>query len=558
LVTTIIDPTVSASRLKPSLIIKKQIQLKIMKKMRRQILIALCLFMLAGIRISAQDAGALDLSFNGNGTLVTDNGFLDLYTDVCIQDDGKIIAVGMSYDNIYAATIQVVRLKDNGTLDPSFGSGGVFTYHLNYETDAYACMIKDDGTILVAGITTDVLGAFAMIVLHLDQSGALISSFGNQGVAYIDLGPGEDIAYDITLQEDQKILLAGYSSNDIFLNAPVIVRLNADGSLDETFGNNGVATIPVTEMDNEFSCLQVQEDGKIVAAGHISNGLSWFSLLVARFDTTGNLDTTFGTQGLINLNLNNVDDEFFDLVIAPDHSLILSGFTTTPGSLDYHLLLMKFDAQGAADEHFGIQGKVILDDIPYMVGNALVLQPDGKILVAGTSGQKMPMDNDWAIWRFNSAGTQDETFGTSGTTLTNFFDEPDEALGIAIIGDKIVVAGKARNGSESFNYAVARYMNDISVSIPETDQPTGFDISPNPAGKSETMNLSYRAMHPEALELSIFDLKGRKVSALPIQQATEGFKTFSFSLPLHIEAGTYVLKLAGTSYTATKKLVILE
>jgi len=502
----------------------------------------------------SQTAGTLDVSFHSTGTLVTDNGYLDLYQDVEVQPDGKIVAAGTFYDAIWSASIQVVRLLENGSNDPSFGDNGVFTYHKNYETGAYACHIKENGKILVAGITTDDLGAFAMIVLQMDPDGVLDPSFGTSGVSYIDLGPGEDIAYAMTVQQDNKILLAGYSANANYLNVPVVVRLNPDGSLDNSFGINGVATVPVTETDNDFSCLDLQSDGKIVAAGHISNGLNWFSLLAARFDTSGVLDATYANEGILNLNLNNVDDEFFGMKIQEDDRAVLTGFTTMSNTLDFHFLAMRLTNEGLADPTFGTDGVVVMDQNPYMVGNAMVIQPDGKILIAGTSGEKMPMNNDWCLWRLNQDGTPDLSFGNQGNVLTEFFGEADEARALALTGDRIVVAGKARNVSQNFDFAIARYINDIGVSIPGYAANPGLEIYPNPIYVTKTLHLRKPDNSPVTqVNMSFFDGK-----IVPVRYSDGEKEWMNLELPADLAPGVYLLQVSSETANYSCKIVVLN
>jgi hypothetical protein len=127
----------------------------------------------------------------------------------------------------------------------------------------------------------------------------------------------------------------------------------------------------VTGIDKDFLAIDLESDGKIIAAGHISNGLSWFSLLVARFDEDGILDPGYGTGGVVNMNLNNVDDEFYDLQITDTDESLLTGFTVSQSDFFFHLLLMKFDITGNPVTSFGDNGVVTYGDVPYTFGDAM-------------------------------------------------------------------------------------------------------------------------------------------------------------------------------------------
>jgi uncharacterized delta-60 repeat protein len=339
----------------------------------------------------------------------------------------------------------------------------------------------------------------------------------------------------------------------------VVLRFSDTGVLDTSFGTNGVVTIPVTETDNDFSTVCVQSDGKILAAGHISNGLSWFSLLIARFDQNGVLDNTYGTNGIVNLNLNNVDDEFFDMKMTDTDEPILTGFTVTQSDMYYHMLLMKFDINGQPVTGFGNNGAVVSGSVPFSFGDAIAHQADGKILICGSTGDLAPNNNDWAIWRFNSDGSPDNDFGTSGLVTTDFFGNAEEALGIALYEDKIILAGKTRNADNRLDFAVARYINDFNVSVPKVSNSINFSVLPNPVNRGGTFNLVLALKQTESISFEMVSITGNSVMTVPIGNQSAGNHTFQFSLPSSVSAGVYFLRIRGSQVlNKTQKLVVTE
>lgn len=518
---------------------------------------ALILFVFAG-RVFGQPAGSLDLTFNGTGKVVYDRDKMDVYQDVKVQNDGKIIAVGISYTPSYSSVIEVSRYLTDGSFDPSFGTGGHFNYSTGIETGANKCIINDDSTILVCGYTTD-YATYSMFILKLKADGTLDPSFGTNGVCIAETSPAEKNVFGMTMQGDGKILLAGYSVNGDYRNAPVLLRFTASGALDTSFGTNGIATIPVTESDNDFSAVAVQSDGKIVAAGHISNGLSWFSLLIARFDTSGALDAGYGTAGVVNMNLNNVDDEFFGMKLTSENEAILTGFTVSQSNMYYHLLLMKFDVNGQPVTSFGTNGSVVYGNVPYTVGNSMALQADGKILIAGCTGQLQPSNNDWALWRFNSNGSPDAGFGTNGLVTTDFFGNADEALGIALHLDKIVLAGKTRNATDYLDFAVARYDNDFNVLVPVTSAAQDISIFPNPVKCNGTLRLDFEFQQSGNITLEILNFTGSVTAIIPLGDQIAGPHSIKIGLPFGISAGMYFLRIKGSlSGDKTMKLIVTD
>jgi len=512
-------------------------------------------------RVSGQTTGSLDLSFNGTGEVVYNRDQWDLYNDVKVQPDGKIVAVGSSISPGYATTvIEVTRYLPDGTFDPTFGTNGHYNYSAYTESNAYKCLIRADGKILIAGGTTN-YAHYWMLLIQLNADGTPDQTFGNSGVSIYTMGPQENYLYSLALTTDGKILAAGYSQDASYNNIPVVLRYMATGDVDLSFGNNGVATVPVTEIDNAYSAISVQSDGKILAAGHISNGLNWFSLLITRFNTDGSLDATYGSGGIVNLNLNNVDDEFFDMKLNENNEAFLSGFSViqVDTNFNYHGLLMKFDVSGQVVNSFGTNGSVITGDVPYTVGDALILQGDGKILMTGSTGDLQPANNDWALWRFNADGSADNTFGTNGLTTTDFFGGSDEALGIALYQDKIIVAGKIRNATDYLDFAVARYLNDYSVTVPEIQGLSNCTVFPNPVQPGGSVKLEYNLARSGNVSLGLVNCTGTTVYSLPVGNQAEGKHSCKITVPQGIAAGVYCLKISGPEFTSqTLKLLVTE
>ena len=254
----------------------------------------------------------------------------------------------------------------------------------------------------------------------------------------------------------------------------------------------------------------------------------------------------------------NVDDEFYDLQLTPDDKAILAGFTVSQGDLFYHLLLMKFDASGFPDISFGLDGYTIVGEVPYTFGDAMVLQTDGKILVAGCTGGLMPANNDWAMWRFNPDGNLDPDFGTNGVVTTEFFGNADEALGIALYQDKIILAGKTRNATDYLDFAVARYTNDLGVSVQETSSNSEFSVSPNPIVRNGTVKLVYKISEPGDISIEVLNVSGNSFLMFPVGNKTAGSHQFQFDLPSTFSAGVYFIRIKGSQnrHEYTKLIVI--
>jgi uncharacterized delta-60 repeat protein len=505
----------------------------------------------------AQPAGTIDLSFADNGKFILDNGNLDLFTDVEIQDDQKIVAVGITYDAAYVASAQAMRFLPDGSPDLLFATNGVFTYSLNFEANVYGCVIRDNGKIVMTGSTTD-YNDYRILLIQLNEDGTLDESFGDSGIVVQKIGPDmnffEDQSYAITLQDDGKILVAGKSYNLDFKFVPVVVRFTENGQLDTDFGDNGVAGIPVIEVENDFDCLVVQEDGKIVASGHYANELLSFALLVVRFLPDGTLDDTFGDNGIVNYPY-QADAEGFGITLNTDNKILLTGFTASP-TYNFSMMLMKFDQQGNPDPDFGDEGLVVADYGTYDVGYSIYVQGNDKILVAGTSGDAPPSDCDMAIWRYNPDGTLDDTFGTDGMSKIQFNGNPDEGLAMAHQSDgKIVIAGKARNAN--FDYAMVRILNDFSTSLPETNELALLSMAPNPVAQNSNVAVSFEVNEAGKINMEFVNLQGSLAAIVELGHQMAGFQTSIFTIPSSVEPGVYFIRIRGNGNEgATSKIIV--
>ena len=298
---------------------------------------------------SLAQPGALDPAFNGTGYVVQPVNTMDAVQKILVQDDQKILSIGMSWDATYTARAYVFLYLPDGSPDTDFATNGVFTYELDNEALLYSAMITAAGKILLVGATTD-YQTYRMMLIQLNMDGTPDDGFGTNGVVTESVslaGPNaEDFLYDVTQDALGRILVCGSSHDENYVRRPVVVRFTSSGALDTTFGVDGVATIPVMNVGSSaFKGIQVQPDGKIVASGYFGQTELWYLLLLVRFNADGSLDNTFSDDGIVKHNYGSVDDEGEELQIAPDGSILVAG-KTVPVSYNYSALLMKFTAAG--------------------------------------------------------------------------------------------------------------------------------------------------------------------------------------------------------------------
>lgn len=397
--------------------------------------------------------GSLDPTFSGDGKVAIGFGGNDGCYDMALLDDGDLVIVGSNYGGFPAdEDFAVARLNGDGTLDTGFDLDGRLTTGFGDYEGALAVAVQPDGKILVAGNNT----SDALVARYL-PNGVLDSSFDGDGKRSI--GSLSGAIYTMTLQPDGKIVLAGtHRSPDNDLKF-AFYRLNPDASLDPTFNGGGIDFIDIGGGDAAYD-VALQADGRILAYG-----LSGSHPALVKLWPDGSLDAG-GQQTL------GFDDPFFgpnsqesasSLAIQPDGRIILAGEIADEGGSDSNFALARFLVDGLPDTSFGTQGRVSFGFGAKESANAVVIQPDGKILAAGTSG--IDSAPNFMLARFNPDGSPDGAFGFLGYRVVDFGGGEDYGLAVSITpDDKIVMVGYTHKGlNRDTTISVARFNSNGSL-----------------------------------------------------------------------------------------------
>ncbi len=429
----------------------------------------------------------LDNTFGTNGSVRTViSGFSKAYA-VAIQTDGKIVAVGTSGSGTSTFGFTLARYDTNGSLDATFGTSGIVTTLIGAGYDeAKAVQILSDGKIVVAGWSENNSNDYSFAVARYNSNGTLDSTFGTNGstVTAIDGGSGAwDKPYSMAIQSDGKIVVAGVSENSSSDYAFAIARFDSNGTLDNTFGTNGTVRTALSGggLDDEAYSVAIQSDGKIVLGGFSENSSSDYAFALARYDTNGSIDSTFGTDGEVRTYIPGGDgtsDYGLSVAIQTDGKIVVAG-ASGKASSDYAFAVARYNSNGSLDNTFGTNGTVrdfisggdSTDDEAY----AVAIQSNGKIDAAGYSDDASG-HYAFAVAQLNSDGSLDNTFSTNGTErsfISGGGSIRDKGTSVAIQSDgKIVVAGRSEpTGGGNYAFAVARYLSgsDNSLFVSATD-----------------------------------------------------------------------------------------
>jgi uncharacterized delta-60 repeat protein len=416
-----------------------------------------CALAIVGSLLSAGSAfaaaGDLDTSFANGGKFVQNfrvKGATsdDALNDVVVRPDGSILAGGSTFvvNPPVSSDFEFVVLQLSASGAPGAPGGTTFSFGSPPTSGASALALQPDGALLLAG-TNAGMGS-DMYVDRLTATGAFDTSWGGlagSGHPKIDFagkdgaGVATDAANDLVRQPDGAVVAAGFSDNQFAL-----ARLGSSGILDNSFDFNGLKRIDFSGVIDSASSVALSGP-KIIAAGETDNRLA-----IASLNADGTPDATFrpltpgrteGTTTTLPLGAN-------DLAIQPDGKILVAG----PAGGDFGVARVM--TTGIYDPTFGSNGQVSFDFGGADVANAIALQPDGKVLVAGTDG------DGFAVARLTPSGALDPSFGVGGKATVNFTGV-DEARGMALQPDgAIVLVGSTTFGTAPPDFAIARLLGD--------------------------------------------------------------------------------------------------
>ncbi len=433
-------------------------------------------------------AGDLDPDFGIGGKVTTafDTVKGEIF-DVAEQSDGKIVAVGYVDDELntlVANDFAVARFNPDGSLDNTFGNGGWVTTDFPHggskaKNEARAVAVQSDGKIVVAGFTSGSGGNQDFALVRYTSTGTLDGNFGSFGKVTTSIGSSHDVATALALQSDGKIVAAGYATwADRNFAA---VRYNADGTLDTTFDTDGKKSIDVAGAGHDDAANAVAIDGsnRIVLAGYANNGTN-DDFAVLRLTTAGAADTSFSSNGQEITPIGSANDRANGLVLQSDGKIVVAGYSL--GATHDAVAVARYTTAGYLDTSFSTDGKVTTSIGPATDrANAVALDGDGKIVVAGYS---FSGGEDFAVARYTTAGALDTAFSSNsnGHVTTDFVNASDVARAVAVLSDgTILAAGYANNGSVN-EFALARY---TSIGIPHDDFGIGGKVTASFGGNAD-------------------------------------------------------------------------
>ena len=376
-----------------------------------------------------------------------------------------LLALALAFGSGHDVVVQAAE----GDLDPTFGTGGKVVTDIGVFERAADVATQPDGKIVVAATKPAEGGATTsdVALFRYNVDGSLDTSFGTNGVALIDINGRGDVAEAVAIQPDGKIVVAGMSSIFPEPSQFAVTRVQANGAIDASFGTSGTVLTPF----GIFAAVRdmvIQQDGRIVVVGISSSG-GTPDLAVARYHPDGSLDVSFDGDGKVTTDFAGAQEDATGVVVQPDGRLVVSAtILESVMSFNFDFAVVRYNVDGSLDSSFGGDGLVTTDIAggPDVADAGIVLQSDGKLVVGGiTAGVGMPPD--LALARYNADGTLDATFDGDGITVADFGGTFETGLSLALqVDGKVVLGGVASgqiNGQFATDALIARFATDGSV-----------------------------------------------------------------------------------------------
>lgn len=523
-------------------------------------LLLLCLgLILPGWKNVYAQAGALDVTFGGGDGLVSSTLYAGQRSEgiaIAVQADSKIVVSASTRAADGNEYVALLRYSPEGLPDTGFnGSGKVIIPLLNGYSRTV--LIQPDQKIVTVESFEDSLESkFAL--LRFLPNGDPDSTFDNDGMVIKSFGAKYLGAAALALQEDGKIVVAGYTG---FYGDSIykfyVARYLPNGSPDNGFDGDGYAMTKVGESYTSLNSVLIQPDGKIVIGGQASFS-GQFDYAVVRYNPNGTLDQSFDQDGISTVSFSQGDDRIMSMAIQPDGKLMLAGYSYDPANSQYAMSAARLNPNGSPDNTFHGNGKTILHLTAASDGAYdMLLQPDGKIVLSGYAHSAQNGGADMALVRLESNGIPDFTFDGDGVAI--YEDDTDTSSlfnSIALQPDgKIIGTGYAGpNALKAIR--IARIISGLTTSTNDDDLSfTGVTLYPNPF--TDHLRLDYSLDKEETIQIHIYDIHGRKMEQLMESNSREpGSHVEYLEVQNRLPAGSYFLSVEAKGWVKAIPVII--
>jgi uncharacterized delta-60 repeat protein len=401
----------------------------------------------------AQSPGQLDPTFGADGLSIlspVSSSSMDNAQCAVLRPTGELVFAGVS-GGFSGFAMTVGQIHPDGSLDSSFGTDGITTVSSEGGSNfAYDIVVLDNGKVLIAGAVSLTAANTAMAVWRLTADGALDPSFADNGALIVDIDERQDYGEALLLGDAGQITLVGKSQHpESYSYRAALVRCDASGVLLETFGTSGLQVYPEDpEQTFDINAATSSPSGEMFLAGYtlVPGEFSQESRpIVMGFDNNGMPLPDFGEAGFVVVG---EEGRYFDIAFTPNGLIAVGdGFNGNSGVVRSH------DLTGALNMDFGTDGMTLVSSGPGNVLLASVIQPDGRIVVGGSTVMGF-LIRDFLLARLHPDGTFDETWGDDGVMVTEVGPGFEDINDLVYQPDgRIIATGFAQFDNNDFVFA---------------------------------------------------------------------------------------------------------
>ncbi|MDG2307000.1 MAG: hypothetical protein P8R42_20605 [Candidatus Binatia bacterium] len=391
--------------------------------------------------------GLLDREFGRQGLVRTDLGGGPDAAAAVVVQPDGRIVVAGHAAGPAGVDVALVRHLPTGGLDPSFGAGGKVLADFSGHDEASALGYGPAGTLVVAGSTVGPAGRRRLLLARFGGDGALDVAFGNRGLVVLSGDDAGARARGLVVLPDSSVLVAGSAGRGA-RERFLLARFSPTGRLDSSFGDGGVVRPDLDGESGGAFAIAVQDGGAIVVAGRLGKDLG-----ALRFGPDGTLDDDFGDGGVVRVDVESGHDIARAIALQPDGRILLAGTSARLAGADF--VLARLDAEGNLDRTFAQTGVRRTDLGGIESGHAVALLVDGRIIVAGHV--LTDEGSDLALAAHLADGTLDRSFGDGGRVRTDLQSRGDGALALALQSDGRLLAAGIRGEGATMEMALVRY-----------------------------------------------------------------------------------------------------
>lgn len=426
--------------------------------------------------------GDLDASFSGDGKLTADLGATDTGEAVLYQPDGKVVVAGQTGSGPLA-DFAILRFNTDGSPDNSFDTDGRVTIPFGPRDEAKALALQPDGSIVVAGNTNadagPSTGSFSIGVTRIDKDGHIDAAFNHgSGRKIVDFG-GQELAEDVLVQPDGKIVVGGQTqvgTNSNFFWA----RLEDDGDLDNTFDGDGRATLDAGGSENTAS-IDLGPGGTILTAGSTTaNAGGSRDYTVVRLTTGGVPDNSFSQDGRAQVGFGDADDVATGISVLPDGSALVGGrsLELIDGAAAGDFTAARLTPQGELDPSYGDGGRARIPSDSVEVATDATATPDGGLAIVGSTF-KSGAFVDFAAGVLRPDGEPDTRFGGGRPVVVDVSGGADLGHAVATRDGRVAIAGNSFTDVEVAQLVLPRPGDPFPPEPTPAEQPSAPTEQPS-------------------------------------------------------------------------------